>query len=222
MDAVVICNQLLDKLIIFLFGAPRLRPVMRLRQSDKLAVVAAHRTFRPFLEVFLQMLERRDGAVLVEGMSFIRQRHEDDAAWPKNARGIVEKPDRVLEMLDDMVRNDEILRGVPDCRKRLGIVNDVRFDGVRALGFREVLVKLFLRHPVYIFDHNAWRYGKRTSETANLDPGALNVARRENEAIVLYSAVAAFSVFVNPEFSLEEKIKKTVVHDEASNLKQEM
>ena len=71
------------------------------------------------------MLERRHGTVNVECVALIGHGQIEDASRSQDAASVHESPQRVLGVLEEVVRDDEIEARVGDRGKALAVIDDV-------------------------------------------------------------------------------------------------
>ncbi len=104
------------------------------------------------------MPEVGDLAVAVKREAAVGNRHVDDAAGPQHAQVVLDRADRVLAVLDHVVRDHEVDASVRDARKRLTVVDDVRRDYLVPVELGIVLAKLPDGEAVYVPHRRVARY----------------------------------------------------------------
>ena len=144
---------------------------------------------RPLAVVAQEVLDRRARAVRVEGRAAVGQREEQHAAGAQHADEVLQRGDRVLEVLEHVVGDHEVQRRVGERRERRGVVDDVRLGdrlGVAAgrLDRRAVLVdELLPRDAVDVAHAGGRRDAQRPRRGADLDAVAAQVAAGEVLAV---------------------------------------
>src|SRR4051812_27535389 len=104
------------------------------------------------LEVLVDVGNGRDGPILVEGETFVGDGQEENALRLQYAEMVGQSPDGILAMFDKVIGDDEILRGIRDCRQQLPIIDDLHVDQVERRQFWIVFAQLRSTHAIYVFD----------------------------------------------------------------------
>ena len=86
------------------------------------------RPLRPFLVVENHVLEPRNVAINVERKAFVGNRVEQDAAGSKLAQVVLDRRNRVVAVLQEVVGNDEVERTLLDPVQTLAVIDDVDLD----------------------------------------------------------------------------------------------
>ena len=178
-DRVVLRFQLLRHrldLLLFPLLAGALGRLVFEDEARPLAEVFAAGALRPLLVVGDHVLDRGDLAAEVEGEALVRDRVEEDAAGLQFREMGLDRADRILGVLEEVVGDDEILALGADRGQLLAVVDDVDL-GQAVLGELRVLApQVRRRHPVQVVDVCLRGGGERLVEGADLDPLTAQVA----------------------------------------------
>ena len=88
------------------------------------------------------VLERRDLARTIEGEAHVRYRVEEDATRTQLAEVVVDRPDGIFAVLQEVIGDDEVLRCIGKGREHLTVVDDVGLDEVPLGKLRVVVAQI--------------------------------------------------------------------------------
>jgi predicted O-methyltransferase YrrM len=123
-----------------------------------------------------QVLGWRNGPLRVKRVPLIRHRQVEDTAGSEHPDHVPERPQRVLTVLEEVVRDHKVLRPVGDRCQALAIVEHVHVDERSVGQLRVVLPEPFYRQMVHIPNVGRLRDIERVVESADLDPVPAEVA----------------------------------------------
>ena len=88
------------------------------------------RLSRTDLMVLVEVGGRRDGPILVECKSFVRNGQVKYPSGFQNAEMVCQRTDGILAVFDEVIGDDEILRAIRNSRERLAVVYNVHLDQI--------------------------------------------------------------------------------------------
>ena len=145
--------------------------LVALNDMSAFFVVSASRDLRSFPMVAKKVFGRRQRARGIERMSGIGNREEYNAAGAQHTQVVLQGSKRILDMLEHMVRDDEIEGRVRDRAEPSAVINYVWV--YERLAFSQHLsVRRFESRPVEIVnvaDSGLSRHAHRKVERADLD-----------------------------------------------------
>ena len=121
MDAVVDALHVFGERVDLLFTAL----ASQQRVTRKFHVMASTRGVASIMVVVLQVSDAGASALAVEGVAFVRHGEIGDAIRLEFSQKARERRDWVFTMLDEVVGDNEVKRGVRDQRQAFAVVDNV-------------------------------------------------------------------------------------------------
>ncbi len=139
-------------------------------QPRPLQVMLATRALGAVLVISDQVAQRRPRPPEIERIALVRHRVKQDATRPQLPQMRLDRPDRVLAMLKEMIGDDEIDGLRLDRRQQLTIIDHIHRREIPALELRIMRPQLRHRHPIDISRPHTRRQDHRQMQSPDLNP----------------------------------------------------
>jgi hypothetical protein len=158
-------------------------------QPSPLLEVFPSRTCRARSVIAKDVLERRHRAIGIKGESSVGNRKEEDAPRPQHTEHALKSSEWVFTVLEEVVRDHEILGGIGETRQTFAVVDNVDRYELLTMQLRILALELRYRHPIHVADSCGMRNRKGIVERAYFDAVSLQIAVGDRFAPERYEAI---------------------------------